>query len=275
MKKWMISITLLMCLLTLASCIRTGTGNGADRDGDESVKTYNDTEWLNDVHMIGEPETLDFDVQYVREGAKVEPTVYPAVRVIRSVDEMNRYLQNETYMSENLMEACEKYDENYFGSQLLIIVLLEEGSGSIRHEVEQVGIDGDKTIVEIKTIVPEVGTCDMAYWHILIEPEAGTEISSEDDVIIFLDGRNATKKMNMVSHSKGFANISVTLKDGWEYDIVDEAGTNEFAINIYPAGQSQNKIRIAYFNGFGVCGTGLKAGADHARRIRSLDGHVR
>ncbi len=66
------------------------------------------------------------------------------------------------------------------------------------------------------------------------------------------------RNLTIASHSKGYANISVTLKDGWEYDIADEAETNEFAINIYPAGQSQNKIRIAYFNGFGVCGTGLE-----------------
>ena len=258
MKKLLAFILIIVSLMSLASCGQFGNRNGADRDGVESVKTYNDTEWLNDVHVIDEPEMLNFNVQYIREGAKKEPTVYPAVRVIHSVDEMNRYLQNETYMSENLVEACNKYDENYFKSQLLIIVLLEEGSGSIRHEVEQVGIDAGKTIVDIKTIVPEVGTCDMAYWHVLIEPEAGVDVASEEDVIVFLDGRNTSEKHTVASHSKGFANISVTLKHGWEYDIVDEADTNEFAINIYPTGQSQNKIRIAYFNGFGVCGTGLK-----------------
>ena len=58
-------------------------------------------------------------------------------------------------MSEALVEACSKYDENYFQSQLLIIVLLEEGSGSICHEVEKVGMDGSKAIIDITTIVPE------------------------------------------------------------------------------------------------------------------------
>jgi hypothetical protein len=80
---------------------------------------------------------------------------------------MKRYLENETHMSEDLVEAFNKYDESYFQSQLLIIVLLEEGSGSIRHEVEKVGMDGGKAIIDITTIVPQVdvsksGTRNMA-----------------------------------------------------------------------------------------------------------------
>ena len=196
-------------------------------------------------------------MQYIRAGIKSENYIYPAARIFRTEEELKTYLKTETHMSENLLNACEKYDDEYFENRMLVAVLLEEGSGSIRHEVERIGVDSGDLWIEIKSIVPEVGTCDMAWWHVLIEPEAGVEVESEEDIVVFLDGRNATEKHTVASHSKGYANISVTLKDGWEYDIVDETDTNEFAINIYPAGQSQNKIRIAYFNGFGVCGTGL------------------
>ncbi len=58
-------------------------------------------------------------------------------------------------------------------------------------------------------------------------------------------------------HEKCYENIALTLKEGWEYDIIDEADTKEFSVNIYPAGQKDNKLRI-YFGFFGVCGTGLK-----------------
>lgn len=257
MKRIGILLLATICIFTLASCSNIGSHGGINRGGDESVKTYNDTEWLNDIHVVGKTETIDFQAQYIRAGVKKEPDTYPAVKVIHSVNEMNRYLKNETHMSEALVEACSKYDESYFQSQLLIIVLLEEGSGSIRHEVEKVGTDGSKAIIDITTIVPEVGTCDMAYWHVLIEPESGAAIESAEDIIVFLDGYNAMQKHTVASYSKGFANISVTLKDGWEYEVVDEPDSAEFSINIYPAGQSQNKLRIAYYNGFGVCGTGL------------------
>ena len=255
MKKLLAYILIIISLLSLASCSQSGRGH--DRGGDESVKSYNDTEWLNDIHMIENLPSVDFDAQYIRAGSKKELSAYPAVKIIRSANEMSRYLKKETHMSEELVSACEKYNADYFKEQILIIVLLEEGSGSVRHEVEKVGSDNTHAVIQIKSIAPEVGTCDMAWWHILIEPEAGVQIADEEDVTVFLGGRNATENYTVASHSKGFANISVTLMDGWEYDIVDETDTNEFAINIYPAGQSENKLRIAYFNGFGVCGTGL------------------
>ena len=255
MKKLLACILIIVSILSLASCSQSGRGHG--RGGDESVKSYNDTEWLNDIHMIENLPSVDFDAQYIRAGSKKELSAYPAVKIIRSANEMSRYLKKETHMSEELVNACKKYDADYFKEQILIIVLLEEGSGSVRHEVEKVGANNGHAVIQIKSIAPEVGTCDMAWWHILIEPEAGVQIVDEEDVTVFLGGRNATENYTVASHNKGFANISVTLMDGWEYDIVDETDTNEFAINIYPAGQSENKLRIAYLNGFGVCGTGL------------------
>ena len=258
-KKRLILIFMILCVLTVASCRQTDADNGAKGYGDETGKAYTDTEWLKgEIHHISDRQTRDFDVQYVRAGVKSGHIVYPAVKIIRSVEELNQYLQNETYMPQALMEACEKYDRTYFEEQLLIMLLLEEGSGSIRHEVERIGVDGENTVIEIKSIVPEACTCDMAYWHILIEPETGMDIANDDDVVVFLDGRNATEKLTVIYYEKGYANISVTLKEGWAYDIVDEADSVEFSVSIYPAGQPQNKLRIAYFNGFGVCGTGLK-----------------
>ncbi|MBR6708163.1 MAG: hypothetical protein IKL84_00630, partial [Clostridia bacterium] len=261
MKKYVYSlmcILLLICVMLTTACKPLDADEGGARDGDESVKTYNDTVWLDEIHDLGEVKTWDYSVQYVRAGVKAEPVRYPAVRIIRSVDEMKRYLAEEANVSDALTEACRKYDADYFKAQWLMIVLLEEGSGSIRHEVERLGTDGMRTFVEIKTIVPEEGTCDMAYWHILIEPEAGVYPDDEREVVVFLDGRNATDRPNTVTYGRGNASIAVTLKDGWAYDITDSADENEFSINIYPAGQSENKLRIAYYNGFGVCGTGLK-----------------
>ena len=258
MKKITAFLLAVLCILPLAACNCVDDNNGDHRIGEDSVKTYNDTEWLNEDPYISDLDTKDFDVQYIRAGIKSENYIYPVARVFRTEEELKTYLETETHMSENLLNACEKYDDEYFENRMLVAVLLEEGSGSIRHEVERIGVDSGDLWIEIKSIVPEVGTCDMAWWHVLIEPEAGVEVESEEDIVVFLDGRNATEKHTIASHSKGYANISVTLKDGWEYDIADEAETNELAINIYPAGQSENKLRIAYFNGFGVCGTGLK-----------------
>ena len=272
MKKFLFPITFLLCAALLTSCGQGENNGGINRGGDDSVKTYNDTEWLNEeIPNTDELTEYDFNVQYIRTDGYRAEVQYPSVKIIRSVDALNEYyetnkelyslerVENPQYHSSiGFLDACDKYDTEYFKENILLMVLLEEGSGSIRHEVDWVGAEDGKVSVEINTIVPEVCTDDMAEWHIMIELHTSVDIQEESDVVVFLNGKNATYRPTVASHSKGYANISVTLKDGWEYDIVDEAETNEFAINIYPAGQSQNKIRIAYFNGFGVCGTGLK-----------------
>ena len=212
-----------------------------------------------------------FSAQYIRTDGYHDGVRYPVVTVIHSVDELNAYYEanKDKYSLERrtgtissdstigFLNACDKYDEEYFESKILLMVLLEEGSGSVRHKVERVANGADGITVDITTIVPEIGTCDMAEWHILIEPEI-CFAEDADDITVYIDGRDATEKITDVYYEKGYANISLTLKEGWEYDIVDEPDTKEFAVNIYPAGQKDNKLRIAYFNGFGVCGTGLK-----------------
>jgi len=270
MKKWIVTIITLLCILHLTSCGQFRNRNDEDRNQDESVKTYNDTEWLNDEKTItDELAACDFDVQYIRTDGYRAEMQYPSVKIIRSVDELNAYyeankelyalerVENPQYHSSiGFLDACDKYDAEYFENQILLMVLLEEGSGSIRHEIEKVGVEAEKAIVEIKTIIPEVCTDDMAEWHIMIELNSCMDIKDESDVVVFLNGKNATYRPAVASYSKDYANIAVTLKDGWAYDIED-TDSAEFSVNIYPIGQKENRLRIAYYNGFGVCGTGL------------------
>ena len=103
MKKLLACILIIVSILSLASCAQSGRSHGCG--GDESVKSYNDTEWLNDIHMIENLPSVDFDAQYIRAGSKKELSAYPAVKIIRSADEMSRYLKKETHMSDALVNA--------------------------------------------------------------------------------------------------------------------------------------------------------------------------
>ena len=147
---------------------------------------------------------IDFEAQYIRTNGYHEDVEYPVVKVIRSVDELNTYYnankdkydlkRNEKVYSDTkigFLDACDKYTAEYFKNQILVMVLLEEGSGSIRHNVDNVkyGSDG-KLYVSIRRDVPEAGTDDMAEWHILVEPEKDITVASESDVVIYLDGVN-------------------------------------------------------------------------------------
>ena len=134
-------------------------------------------------------EAVPFQAQYVRTDHYVEGAEYPQSRLVRSREELIAFY-NEFLGGDSLMRASgpasavpsefEFYDEDFFLDRSLIVVRLEEGSGSNRHEVTDVLLDSGAYLVQITRILPGpgyAGTCDMAEWHILIEiPKA------EDDV---------------------------------------------------------------------------------------------
>lgn len=145
-----------------------------------------------------EENSVSFISRYIRTDGYDEDAKYPDVKIIRSVGELYEYYsankdkynlerKDEVYSDTTIgfWDACDKYDEAYFENQILVMVLLEEGSGSVRHNVESVKVaQDDKLYISICAVVPEVGTCDMAEWHILIEPEEGIDVVNEADVIV-------------------------------------------------------------------------------------------
>lgn len=109
-----------------------------------------------------------YDVQYIRVGSGQGPR-NPAYTVISSMNELNQYTRNFNRGSHWLTEyenAISKYSDSYFRDNFLLIVLLEENSGSNRHKVERVDKNGD---IIIERLIPEIGTSDMATWSIIIE----------------------------------------------------------------------------------------------------------
>ncbi len=43
-----------------------------------------------------------------------------------------------------------------------------EGSGSVRHRVDEAVVEGDSLHIRVTSLHPTIQTCDMAYWAILI-----------------------------------------------------------------------------------------------------------
>ncbi|MBR6800560.1 MAG: hypothetical protein IKM61_02270 [Eubacteriaceae bacterium] len=72
----------------------------------------------------------------------------------------------------------EKYDEEYFSENSLIACYVQSGSGSYRYGVKETYNDGENFIITVTCInSPEVGTCDMAGWLVVMSvPE--DEVSS-------------------------------------------------------------------------------------------------
>ncbi len=154
---------------------------------DDSKVTGTDVQWA---------------AQYIRTNGYSEGVLYPSVRIIDSLQELKDYYntwhevfdlerKEKVYSDTTIgfLDACDQYDETFFEKNYLIFVLLEEGSGSIRHEVRSVQQTADKKIsISIDRKVPEVGTDDMAQWHIILELSRDVLVEGSIDTYLYVDG---------------------------------------------------------------------------------------
>lgn len=198
--------------------IRTSKGDGTYKPADEvlGVQSFGD-----DGHLLA-AQKVDFDVQYIRTGTRNFEGPFPTVAVIHSTDELTAYYETnkERFYLERredpasdstigFLDACDKYDETFFEDHALVFVVLEEGSGSTRHNVETVKVDANGIMyVNILSIDPEVGTCDMAYWHIMTAIPRDKAPETAKDVVVYY---NNGKIYGGHSHSP--ANEAQTVED--------------------------------------------------------------
>ena len=145
---------------------------------------------------------VEWAAQYVRTNGYSEGVLYPSVRIIDSLQELKDYYntwhevfdlerKEKVYSDTTIgfLDACDQYDETFFEKNYLIFVLLEEGSGSISHEVRSVQQTTDKKIsISIDRKVPEVGTSDMAEWHIILELSRDVLVENSIDTYLYVDG---------------------------------------------------------------------------------------
>ena len=153
---------------------------------------------LMSIDEVPETEITEhtFEAQYIRADGYHSEFEYPIVKVIRSVEDLNaHYEEYKDYFlldggglgnPPTFKEACEKYDDEFFNKKLLILVLLEEGSGSIHHEVKSVKTSGSNVEIDIEVNIPEVCTDDMAEWHIIIELNRDCGIDYDDNIKVNL-----------------------------------------------------------------------------------------
>ena len=167
---------------------------GADQNGSNSKPTTQELyarekriasimrarDTVSDEKQPSGENQSDLNVQYIRTTWRsIAGAGYPIVTAISSIDELELYFGHykDTYDSNSrgvgysdtavgLQNAIEVYNDDFFANNFLVFVLLEEISGSIRHEVESVDENGE---IIVRRMEPEIGTADMALWHIIIE----------------------------------------------------------------------------------------------------------
>ena len=143
------------------------------------------------------PGRFAFNAQYVHtqyvQGTWTSGIDYPRLTVISSRAALDQYFNDYEglydfsryqYSPTGFMDAIENYSEAFFGDNFLVLVLLEETSGSNRHRVENITDNGNITITRR---IPEIGASDMAQWHIIIELDK--EDKFEQYQVVFLEER--------------------------------------------------------------------------------------
>lgn len=115
---------------------------------------------------------VPFHAKVFRTDGGTEREALPAVYLIDTLEELNRYCgeNRETYGLSDFAEAIREYREAWFSAHQILLVVLREGSGAIRHLVTQVTAGQDPAI-EIAVMKPSELTADEAVWHLLIETE--------------------------------------------------------------------------------------------------------
>ncbi|MBQ9905272.1 MAG: leucine-rich repeat protein [Oscillospiraceae bacterium] len=139
------------------------------------------TTWETLLGKIGE--------QYIRTPNRSAD--YPIVKQFASRAELDSYIaENQdaldfsvnsgpgAFDTAGFTEAAAKYTDDWFKEYKLLLVVLQEYSGSISHKVTSVS----ENAVRITRFVPKAQTTDMAAWHILIELDKSARISDQISV---------------------------------------------------------------------------------------------
>ena len=134
--------------------------------------------------------------KYVRTFSPfIEGVDFPIVTIVSSRTELELYCkiyQMGTNLAAppidptELMDSIGNYSDDFYENNFLVLVLLQEGSGSISHSVEGVYENGD---IVITRIVPEIGTDDIAQWHIIIELDNSSKL--EQFQVVFSNSEDA------------------------------------------------------------------------------------
>lgn len=119
---------------------------------------------------ISPGSSIAFDYKRIRTNSYNSGIESPKVIMIHSKKELDDYYKSVSgsFQIDSFKEAMEAYDDKWFNSNLLILVVLEENSGSIGHKVTSVSSNNNILEINITRIIPEIGTWDMAQYHILI-----------------------------------------------------------------------------------------------------------
>ncbi|MBR6562368.1 MAG: serpin family protein [Clostridia bacterium] len=201
-----------LCLLACIMLFAAGCASISDSESSLMLEDSSETaiDASSDVESSEPtsemPDTrLDVNVQYIRVSSSADNTEFYAI--IRSPEELDQFYENykdEYYLGRadkvysdttiGFLDACDRYDSKFFDEKYLVLVCTWEPSGSIRHDVKSVTHGKDGLDIVIRHISPEVQTCDIAIWFIMIEVDKAYEVESPEAIDVDYFTTNLAKE---------------------------------------------------------------------------------
>lgn len=156
--KRMLCIALSLALVLLCGC------ESAELQGQTEESTQNVTEANVDMtDPVGEQETKDDGKITIGQTGRVRVDYNGMVSSVRYVTSADQLPDNE---------ALAAYDDAYFETGALLIVMETVGSGSYILDI----VSAENGVVELSRELPgDVGTADMATWLLWAEVEQGLD----------------------------------------------------------------------------------------------------
>lgn len=190
MKRIVLALLAAMLLIATAACSRNGIRADPELEvtadlavpevtadqpvPEEAVVIAEEPEPERWEEAAPEPVCYDFAARYIRADGDAPDAQYPQVTLIGSRAELEDYYDRygDFYAfapgdTAGFADAIEAYDDAWFETHQLLIAVLDEPSGSIRHEVTTLTYDR----MVIDRTVPELQTDDGAKWQILVETD--------------------------------------------------------------------------------------------------------
>lgn len=115
----------------------------------------------------------------------------------------------------------EKYDDNYFKSNGLIIFKIIESSQGTKSEIISYSIENDTITIDVKTITYGED-CAMGYWYFILEINS-EELANIKQVIILKNGNQIEGKLIQSDESKMTIEISNLIKEIYSEKINNES----------------------------------------------------
>ncbi len=112
---------------------------------------------------------INFNSTNIQTHLYIDNFVNPSVDIIKSTNDLENY--KTKYIDDKLHSSLKNYTESYFNNKVLVIVNIQESSGSNTNEVDRISKLEELNRIDIfvKKDVPQIGTTDMAMWHLLVE----------------------------------------------------------------------------------------------------------